>query len=115
MESTQNLLNELISIKERYERLLGRFNEFAAEILAVMKVDERLAGMELIVNDDNSLKVRYLDRELIAKFSLLIDNDGNRKGVLTCITAGRAGSEVFDMDDSGGSTVAAGGSLNFAW
>jgi hypothetical protein len=72
MESTQNLLNELISIKERYERLLGRF-------------------------------------------SLLIDNDGNRKGGLTCITAERAGSDVFNTDANGGSALAAGVSLNFAW
>jgi hypothetical protein len=162
MESTKNLLNELISIKERYERLLGRFNEYAAEILALKK---------LIVNDDNSLKIGDLDRELIAEFSLLnletavesrkyrqalgaprktekllitnkvttnfsvslctpvsylsfsyltavsrlMDNDRNRKGVFTCITAGRFGSEIFDTDAGGGSAVAAGGSLNFAW
>lgn len=84
MESTQNLLNELISIKQRYERVLDRFGEFVSEILAVMKADERLAGIDLIVNDDNSLNIRYLDRELFVKFSLQIDDDGNRKELLTC-------------------------------
>lgn len=84
MESTQHLLNELILIKERREGLLGRFNGFVEEILAVLKVDERLAGIELINNGDNSLNIRYLDRELFAKFSLLIDRDGNGNGVITC-------------------------------
>lgn len=84
MESANNLISDIANIKERYDRLLNRFNEFVAQILAVKGEDVRFNDIEIIDKGDNSINIRYLDRELIARFTFFINADGNRKGYVTC-------------------------------
>ena len=83
MEPTNDLIGQIVSAKDRYNNLLIRYNEFVAQITALLSDDDQLNDVVITRNTDNSLTIKFLDRELLAKFSFSINN-GNRIGSINC-------------------------------
>ena len=83
MEPANDLIEQIVSAKARYNDLLIRYNEFVAQITALLTDDDRLNDVVITQNQDNSLTIKFLDRELLAKFSFSINN-GNRVGSINC-------------------------------
>jgi len=83
MESADDLIGQIVSAIDRYNNLLIRYNEFVAQITALRAHDDRLNDVVITENPDNSLTIKFLDRELLAKFSFSINN-GNRIGSINC-------------------------------
>jgi hypothetical protein len=83
MEPANDLIGQIVSAKAIYNDLLIRYNEFVAQITALLTGDDRLNDIVITQNQDNSLTIKFLDRELLAKFSFSINN-GNRVGSINC-------------------------------
>lgn len=84
MDSTQDLIKEFQSIQKRYEKLHGKYTGFVTEIMAAKENDPSLNGIDIDNHDTNSISIRYLDRELLVRFSFFIGQDGHRKAYLSC-------------------------------
>ena len=72
------------SFEERREIHLSRFNEFIEQIKLAQKQGLLPGGMEIAENDNNSLTIKYQDRELIAKFSFAVNSIDILRGFITC-------------------------------
>ena len=83
MEPAKDLIAELISATDRYYQLLERYNEFIAQIKSLLTRDERLTDVKITRNPNDSLKITFLDRELLVtfKFSTI---EGPRAGYINC-------------------------------
>ena len=84
MKSPNELLKELNYLGKQYERMNNKYREFVAEILEVKKIDDRFDAITLEVTSDSEFGIRFLDRELLVKFSFFVDHNDNIKGCITC-------------------------------
>lgn len=83
MEDANVMLNNIISIHNRYSTLQGLFNEFCAQILNTVERDERLTILN-INQSDNTLTIEFLDRKIQADFLSFVDDNGGQKGHIKC-------------------------------
>ncbi len=83
MEPANDLIGEVTSAIEKYNRLLIRYNEFVAHITALRTHDDRLSDLVISQNPGHSFTIKFLDRELLAKFSFSIRN-GKQVGGIDC-------------------------------
>jgi hypothetical protein len=83
MEPANDLIAELRSATDRYNQLLARYNEFIAQITALLKADDRFIDVQITRNPNDSITITFLDRKLLVtfKFSTI---EGSRVGYINC-------------------------------
>jgi len=83
MKPANDLIAELISARDQYSQLLTRYNEFIAQITALLKGDDRFTDVQITRNPNNSLTITFLGRELLVtfKFSTI---EGSHAGYINC-------------------------------
>lgn len=83
MKPASDLIAELISATDRYNQLLARYNEFIAQITALLKRDESFTDVQITRNPNNSLTITFLGRELLVTFKFSII-ESSRAGYINC-------------------------------
>lgn len=98
METYEILLPELAQFRYEYDLRKKRFTEFLDLLVEIKNKESQFAFFNLIRNEDNSLTIQYLDKELLVKYSF--SSNSEKKGIITCFAVNTGPEPSFDNINS---------------